>query len=115
MSAKSMAKGKAGEREARDEINRLFPWAEAKRCSQFCGGGPDDPDVKSKLPVHIEVKRRELCRPYQFIDQAVSEAAPGKPPIVLFRSNKREWLVIMRLDDLPDAVNKIYLSAAESN
>ena len=105
MGRMSRNKGKAGEREAAKEISRLFG-VDARRGVQFAGG-TDSPDVVHGLPdVHVEVKRTERLSLWAAIDQAVSDAGT-KMPIVLHRANRRPWIAVLRLDDLPTLVEKL--------
>lgn len=103
-------KGKRGEREAAAEIRRLFG-VEARRGRQY-QGGDDSPDVVSAIAgVHLEVKRTEALRLHGAIEQAAAEAGQ-KVPIVLHKANRRPWLAIVRLDDLPRLATQLYLTLA---
>lgn len=108
MSKMSKEKGKTGEREAAQELNKYFPGIQAKRGVQY-QGGVDSPDIVHSGPksIHIEVKRTERFRIYTALDQATQDAGKGRIPIVLHRQNKREWLVIVRLSDLPTLAKDI--------
>ena len=98
-------KGAAGEREAAREISRVLN-ADARRGVQFAGG-PDSPDVVADLPgVHFEVKRTERLSLWAAVDQAVGDAGE-KTPVVLHRPNRRPWIAIVRLDDLPELAKRI--------
>ena len=111
MGAKSRRKGCRGEREAAAEIARLFH-VEAYRGRQYCGM-PEAPDIRTAIPgVHFEVKRVEKLQIYPSIDQA-SQDAGENIPVVLYRSNLRSWLVIVRLEDLPRLVVQLYLTLAQ--
>lgn len=94
-----MDKGKQGEREwakwLRDNLG-----VEAHRGRQY-KGSPDSPDVVSPLPIHWEVKRTERLRIYEAVEQAVEESKEDEVPIVAYRANRREWLLILRARDLP--------------
>lgn len=46
------------------------------------------------LVLHVEVKRQEVTRPWQWIEQARSEAPPGTLPVVFFRRSRSEWLAL---------------------
>jgi Holliday junction resolvase len=95
----SRNKGKVGERELAHELSRVFG-VTARRGVQF-QGSPDSPDVVTNIPdLHIECKRTERFRLYEALDQAVEDAAE-KLPIVLHRQNKKPWVAVVRLDDLP--------------
>ena len=47
----------------------------------------------------LEVKRRKSIAVYEWIDQAAAACAPYEVPVVICRGDKREFLVIQRLDD----------------
>ena len=95
----SRNKGKTGERELAHELSRVFG-VTARRGVQF-QGTPGSPDVVVDIPdLHIECKRAERFRLYDALEQAVADAA-DKLPIVLHRQNKKPWVAVVRLDDLP--------------
>jgi len=114
MSLLSREKGKVGEREAAAEISRLFN-VQARRGQQYCGG-PGSPDVVGLPGVHVEVKRAEKQRFYDWIEQAVADSmvinGESNVPLVVHRTNGREWLAVVRLDDLPRLATKLYLTLA---
>jgi Holliday junction resolvase len=96
----SRNKGKVGERELAHELSRIFG-VSARRGVQF-QGSPDSPDVVTEiLDLHIECKRTERFRLYEALDQAVEDAGATKIPIVFHRQNKKPWVAIVKLDDLP--------------
>jgi len=110
MGAKSRRKGKRGELEAAAEIRRIFR-TEARRGRQF-RGTDDSPDVLADIPdVHIEVKRTEAFRLFEALEQAIADAGQ-KVPVVLHRTNRRPWVAIVRLDDLPRLATQLYLTLA---
>lgn len=95
----SRNKGKTGERELAHELTRVFG-VTARRGVQF-QGSPDSPDVVTDIPgIHIECKRTERFRLYEALEQAIADAGTGVP-LVLHRQNKKPWVVVIRLDDLP--------------
>lgn len=111
MGAKPNRKGKRGELEAAAEIRRLFR-TEARRGRQF-QGSDDSPDVVSDIPdVHVEVKRTEVLRLHEALAQAIEDAGT-KVPLVLHRANRRPWIAIVRLDDLPRLAVQLYLALAQ--
>lgn len=58
-------------------------------------------DIRHSLPMcHIEVKRTERLRLHEAMRQAV-DAAGGKAPMVVHRRSREEWMVTLRLEDLP--------------
>ena len=100
MGKASRDKGKRGERE----------WArlcreqgyDGKRTAQYRGNTGDAGDVEGLPGIHIEVKRTEALRPWDYMTQAVHDAArngEGNLPIVAWRKNNNPWLVIMKAED----------------
>lgn len=112
MPINSRDKGCRGEREAAAEIARLFR-VEARRGRQYCGD-PESPDIRTAIArVHFEVKRMESFRLYSALDQAIADA-DDNIPVVLYRSNRRPWVAIVRLEDLPRLAVQLYLTLAEN-
>lgn len=78
---------------------------EARRGQQHAGGG-DSPDVVTNIDnVHFECKRVEAGNPYIWLDQATRDTGRtlgilNKMPIVAHRRNGKDWIAIMRLEDL---------------
>ncbi|HHM12838.1 MAG TPA: hypothetical protein ENJ16_04740 [Planctomycetaceae bacterium] len=106
----SVEKGKRGEREAAAAIRRLFA-TEARRGRQY-HGREEAPDILTGIAgVHFEVKRTEALHLYHAIEQAAADAGKNVP-VVLHRRNKRPWVAIVRLDDLPDLAVQLYLTLA---
>ena len=113
MGLRSRNKGKRGERDAAAELQRLFN-VEARRGRQF-QGGDDSPDVVVGIPdLHFEVKRSEDFRLYNALEQAIGDAG-DKVPVVLHRQNRKPWVAIVRLDDLPKLAVQLYLTLAETS
>lgn len=93
----SRSKGKRGELQFRDFLRERG--IEARRGQQFSGGN-ESPDVISNLNgVHWEVKYVESGNPYLWLDQAINDAGDNLP-IVAHRRNGRDWLAVLRLEDL---------------
>jgi Holliday junction resolvase len=100
----SRNKGKVGERELAHELSRIFG-VSARRGVQF-QGSPDSPDVVTEIPdLHIECKRTERFRLYEALDQAVDDCGATKIPVVFHRQNKKPWVAVVRLGDLPRLAN----------
>lgn len=97
MAINSRAKGARGERELA-EFLRGFG-IEARRGQQF-KGGVDSPDVVCDgLPgFHLECKRVEAGNLYNWLAQSERDAG-AKVPLVVHKRNKKDWVVILRLDD----------------
>jgi Holliday junction resolvase len=101
----SRNKGKVGERELAHELTRVLG-VSARRGVQF-RGGTDSPDVIADLPdVHIECKRTERFRLYEALEQAIADAG-SNVPVVLHRQNRKPWVAVIRLDDLPTLIQKL--------
>jgi len=101
----SRNKGKVGERELAHELTRVLG-VSARRGVQF-QGGPASPDVIADIPnVHIECKRTERFRLYEALEQAIEDAGRNVP-VVLHRQNRKPWVAIIRLDDLPTLIQKL--------
>jgi hypothetical protein len=110
MGAKSRRKGVRGELEAAAELRRLFG-TEARRGHQF-QGSDESPDVLADIPkVHFEVKRTEALRLYDALGQAIGDAGENVP-VVLYRANRKPWVAIVELDDLPRLAVQLYLTLA---
>lgn len=97
---RSRDKGKRGERE----------WAavcrehgyDCRRTAQFRGNTGAAGDVEGLPGIHIEVKRTEALRPWDYMTQAMHDAAEGGKgdlPIVAWKKNDHDWLVFMRAED----------------
>ena len=113
MGRKSRDKGQRGEREAASELRRLFG-TDARRGRQY-QGSDDAPDVISGIHgVHVEVKRVEQLRLYAAIEQAANDAGENIP-VVLHKQNRKPWVAIVRLDDLPQLAVQLYLTLAETS
>jgi hypothetical protein len=104
MGRMSKNKGKVGERELASELRRLFG-VDARRGQQYSGGA-DSPDVVVDLPIHCEVKRSERLSLYPAVKQAVRDAGEGKVPVVFHRQNREERLAVVRLNDLPELIER---------
>lgn len=95
----SCEKGKVAEREASAKLRELGIWAIR---GQQHAGGVDSPDLRHGVPgVHFEVKWEEAFRMKAALDQAEHDA-DGAVPVVLHRSNRRPWVVLVPLDRLLD-------------
>lgn len=92
----SRRKGKRGELEAVAALKQLG--IDARRSVQYCGRA-GAADLSVNCPIHFEVKRTEKLNVYEAIGQAVRDSK-GRVPAVLWRRNRREWLLILRLADL---------------
>lgn len=100
MGMMSKRKGARGERE----------WAaicreqgyDCRRTAQYRGNTGAAGDVEGLPGIHIEVKRTEALRPWDYMTQAAHDAAEagnGQLPIVAWKKNDHPWMVLMKADD----------------
>lgn len=47
---------------------------------------------------HIETKRQEVARPWQWYEQAEAETPPGALTVVAFRRSRSPWMMLAQLD-----------------
>lgn len=89
----SRAKGKRGELEASHFLQSLG--FECRRGQQFAGGN-DSPDLVHNLEgIHFEVKRCERFNLYAALDQANKDKKPADDAVVLHRTSRRDWVVVL--------------------
>lgn len=100
MGKKSRNKGKRGERELAKALIDVLG-IDARRGRQF-SGSPESPDVVTSLPdIHFECKRVERFSLYPSLEQAIEDAGDNQIPVVAHRKNHEDWVVVIRLNDLP--------------
>ncbi len=110
MGKMSRTKGAVGERELSEILNRKGILCH--RTAQRRGDHGGAPDIEgAALPIHLEVKRQERMRLYEWIEQAKRDAK-GMPSAVVHRSNGSEWLVTMRLDEWVEDSNACSIARA---
>lgn len=91
----SCAKGKRGEREARDV------WREegftCRRTQQYCGNSGDAADlvIEEAPGLHVENKRCERGNPYDWLDQAERDCKDGRLPVVQHKRNRHDTIFIL--------------------
>jgi len=96
----SRRKGKVGELEAAALLRSLFGWA-ARRRQQFSGKAGDDDLMVDQTPgLFWEVKREERLNLHQAVKRAAEDAG-RRCPVVLHRKSRSEWLLTIRVQDLP--------------
>ena len=100
MAKASRDKGARGERE----------WArlcreqgyDCYRTAQYRGNTGAAGDVEGLAGIHFEVKRTEALRHWDYLHQAIHDAAEagnGELPIVAWKKNNHPWVVIMTAED----------------
>ena len=97
MGAKSQRKGANGERELA-ALPRGYGYP-VERGGSLASG--EVPDLTGLPGVHIECKRAEQLRPYDWLEQAQRDAVRFGDglPAVFFRRSRSPWLVVMKLGD----------------
>jgi hypothetical protein len=101
MGKMSRDKGKSFERELAGRL-REEGYKDCRRTSQYCGQTGDASDVIGLPGIHIEAKHCERMQLYDWMAQAVHDAAAsGKEnlPAVFHRKNNAGILVTMRFED----------------
>lgn len=100
MAINSRKKGKEGELEACHALTALFGWA-AERSQQYCGrAGDDDIKVTQTPGLFWEIKRTQALNVHKAMQKA-SEDAGRRCPVLMHRKNRSDWLLTIRLVDLP--------------
>ena len=105
MSKMQRNKGKEGEREVA-RIMREHGFDDARRGQQF-QGSPGSPDVVGLPGFHIEVKRTEQCRLYDYMAQACQEAGDGEIPVVFHRQSRKPWVAILPMEDFLEMAKEL--------
>ncbi len=95
MGKRQRQRGAETEREVCDKIAASTGWVVKRELGQARDGGAD---IRLARWV-LEVKRRRSIAVYEWVDQATAACAPYEIPAVVCRGDKREFLVIQRLDD----------------
>ena len=105
-------KGKRGELEAAARLSELLG-VQAKRGAQKYLFGWQAPDVYGVPSCHIEIKRHKRESLTAWMRQAVADSC-GKIPVVIHRPNKADWMLTIRLNDLP-ALARAVVAILEKN
>ena len=100
----SKRKGAVGEREVA-KILRDHGF-DARRTAQFCGNTGDAADVIGLDGFHIEVKRAETTKIWDWIAQAERDHKAGTVPLVVFRKNGEKWKVCMDFEEFLNILEK---------
>ena len=101
MAVNSKQKGARFERLLASKF-REHGYDQARRTAQYCGNTGDASDVVGLPGLHVEAKHQEQMRLYEWMSQAVRDAAAGgegRLPAVFHKKNNADILVTMRLDD----------------
>lgn len=113
MPINSKNKGKVGERQWTKKL-RDAGWDAKRTGFHQSQQGHDAPDVTcAALPFHWEVKNCETSQIRKWISQSVGDAKPYEIPTVVWKSNHRPWLAILKADDLLTILQCCDLKALE--
>ena len=108
MACNSRRKGSAGELEAAKALNDVLPHAQARRAQQYCGHETAADLVCEGLDgVMVEVKRRQSMNIHKVMAESLAHCTEAMLPVILHRKNGEEWLLTIRLEDLPKALEKL--------
>lgn len=108
MACNSRRKGASGELEAAHALNAVLPHAQARRAQQYCGHETAADLVCEGLDgVMIEVKRRQSMNVHKVMKESQAHCTEGMLPMILHRKDNEEWLLTIRLEDLPLALKKL--------
>lgn len=99
----SRDKGKRGELEIAHILqDRGY---DARRGQQFSGAN-GDADVVGIPGIHLEVKRTEQFRLWEYLTQAINDARNGEKPVVAWKANRKPWVVVMPFHDFLDLLEE---------
>lgn len=101
----SRQKGKRGELELAHFLTEHgFP---ARRGQQYSGTETSADVLAEGLEdYHLEGKRVQSFQLYAALQQAIEDGGGKKTPIVCHRRNNKEWVAVMRLEDLLALITK---------
>lgn len=90
-------KGQTGEREVVDVFR-----AAGFDCDRTPNSGAlrISGDLYGDLPLHVEVKRQEVARPWLWAEQAATDAGAGMPWLVAMRRSRSPWLAMLELEQV---------------
>ena len=93
----SKQKGKRGELEVAHILQEHG--YDARRTAQYCGNTGDAADVVGLDGFHIEVKRCETTKIWDWIHQAERDHKAEEIPLVVFRKSHEKWKVCIDLEE----------------
>lgn len=104
----SRRKGARAEQQVAEWLRSLGWTARTSRSAQGVQGGAD---IITDCPLSFEVKDHARMELAAWLDQAVRQAEPGHPAVVIHKrrgkGNPADWYVTMRAADLLDLVRRI--------
>jgi hypothetical protein len=114
MAVNSRRKGKTGELEAAEVLRTLFGW-QTRRSQQYCGDNPDSADLRVEQTPQLfwEVKRVNRLNVPKTMRVAASQCG-RRTPVLMHRPDRCDWLLTIRLSDLPVLCHAYESAQAES-
>ena len=111
MPINSRAKGSRTERELSHKLHEVCGWT-ARRTAQACGKFGDSDVVVPEIPrLLVESKAVERLNVVAAMARASEDAAASeKLPMLCHKRNRTEWLVTVRLADLPEISRLVSMS-----
>lgn len=105
MACNARTKGKNAELACAKILNELLPHAQCRRSQQFKGDKTAADLTCDGLPgIMVEVKRRQSMNLHSVMDKSLEDCGEGDVPVILHRKDNCEWLMTIRLEDLPAAM-----------
>ena len=107
MACNAKRKGSEGERQAAHALNAVLPHAKARRAQQFAGHHTAADLVCEGLPgIMVEVKRKQSLNLHKTMDKSLEDCTEDQTPVILHRKDNCEWLLTVRLEDVPEMMWK---------
>ena len=107
MACNSRRKGKDAELTCAKILNELFPHAQCRRSQQFKGDKTAADLTCDGLPgIMVEVKRRQSMNLHTVMKKSLEDCTEDQTPVIIHRKDNEEWLLTVRLEDLPDMMWK---------
>ena len=100
----SKRKGAVGEREVAHILQEHG--YDARRTAQYCGNTGDAADVIGLDGFHIEVKRCETTKIWDWIHQAERDHKAEEIPLVVFRKSHEDWHVVLKFTSFLKIIKK---------
>ena len=102
MACNAKRRGSEGERQAAHALNAVLPHAKARRAQQFAGHHTAADLVCEGLPgIMVEVKRKQALNLHKTMDKSLEDCTEDQTPVILHRKDNCEWLLTVRLEDVP--------------
>ncbi len=105
------AKGSRGQTELRVKLLQNFPQLEPDDvvCAVGSQNGTDiklSPAARRIIPYSFEVKYREKLNIWEALNQAENNTIPNTDPAVVFKRNRSETFIALKLDDFLKLIKK---------